>query len=225
MRNISDKTDGVGDTLPAGDFNALNSEWENAVESAGLTLDPAGGPNTDLDMLGKTMSSYANAGASYEDLGTANAYVISSIDSLRKVSKYYDNMLVSFKAANTNTGASTINVDSIGVKDIKLPDGNALATNQIIADKQILAVYKLSTDRFEIVNPSIPAPGTGGIMLGQTSIPPGYLQCNGNAVSRTIYGNLFSIIGTTYGVGDGSTTFNVPDITSTPSPPFNIIQI
>ncbi|MBS1646390.1 MAG: tail fiber protein [Bacteroidetes bacterium] len=42
--------------------------------------------------------------------------------------------------------------------------------------------------------------------------PDGYLECNGQAVSRTAYAELFAAIGTTYGVGDGSTTFNVPDL-------------
>lgn len=42
--------------------------------------------------------------------------------------------------------------------------------------------------------------------------PDGYLRCDGQAVSRDVYPNLFNTIGTTYGVGDGSTTFNVPDL-------------
>lgn len=43
------------------------------------------------------------------------------------------------------------------------------------------------------------------------TIPTGWLLCDGQAVSRTTYSALFSVIGTTWGVGDGSTTFNVPD--------------
>lgn len=42
--------------------------------------------------------------------------------------------------------------------------------------------------------------------------PQGYLLCDGSAVSRSTYATLFAVIGTTYGTGDGSTTFNVPDI-------------
>lgn len=42
--------------------------------------------------------------------------------------------------------------------------------------------------------------------------PTGWLLCDGQAVSRTTYATLFSLIGTTYGAGDGSTTFNVPDL-------------
>jgi microcystin-dependent protein len=40
--------------------------------------------------------------------------------------------------------------------------------------------------------------------------PAGYLECNGQAVSRTTYADLFAIIGTDFGTGDGSSTFNVP---------------
>jgi len=42
--------------------------------------------------------------------------------------------------------------------------------------------------------------------------PTGWLACDGSAVSRTTYSSLFSVIGTTWGVGDGSTTFNLPDL-------------
>jgi len=44
------------------------------------------------------------------------------------------------------------------------------------------------------------------------SIPAGYLLCDGGAVNRSFYCNLFDAIGTTYGVGNGSTTFNLPDL-------------
>ena len=44
------------------------------------------------------------------------------------------------------------------------------------------------------------------------SVPTGFLLCNGQAVSRTEYLDLFSVIGTTYGEGDGSTTFNLPNL-------------
>jgi len=44
------------------------------------------------------------------------------------------------------------------------------------------------------------------------SVPSGFLECNGQAVSRSTYATLFGIIGTTYGSGNGSTTFNVPDL-------------
>ena len=56
-------------------------------------------------------------------------------------------------------------------------------------------------------NPS----GTIIAYAGKT-IPKGYLLCNGGAVSRTTYAKLFEAIGTTYGAGDGTTTFNLPNL-------------
>lgn len=69
--------------------------------------------------------------------------------------------------------------------------------------------------------------GTNGLRYGSSGLPPGtiidyggsrstawtgeYLYCDGSAVSRTTYSALFQAIGTTWGTGDGSTTFNVPD--------------
>ncbi len=48
--------------------------------------------------------------------------------------------------------------------------------------------------------------------FGGGSAPTGYLLCDGSAVSRATYSRLFSVLSTTWGVGDGSTTFNVPDM-------------
>ena len=48
--------------------------------------------------------------------------------------------------------------------------------------------------------------------FGGSVIPNGYLLCNGQAVSRTTYAELFAVIGTAFGKGDESTTFNVPDL-------------
>jgi microcystin-dependent protein len=53
---------------------------------------------------------------------------------------------------------------------------------------------------------------TGGLMMWPTVTPPtGWLLCNGQAVSRTTYAGLFTVVGTIFGTGDGSSTFNLPD--------------
>lgn len=53
----------------------------------------------------------------------------------------------------------------------------------------------------------------GGIIpFGGSAIPSGYLLCNGQELSRTAYSELFAVIGTAFGTGDGSSTFNVPDL-------------
>jgi len=54
-----------------------------------------------------------------------------------------------------------------------------------------------------------------GIILpwSNAAVPSGFLECNGAAVSRSTYAALFAVVSTTWGVGDGSTTFNLPDLT------------
>nr|DAQ89430.1 MAG TPA: tail collar fiber protein [Caudoviricetes sp.] len=47
---------------------------------------------------------------------------------------------------------------------------------------------------------------------GNSTIPTGFLPCDGSAVSRTTYAKLFAVIGTTYGAGDGKTTFTLPNL-------------
>ena len=62
----------------------------------------------------------------------------------------------------------------------------------------------------------------GGAPVGQiiawsgayNSLPSGYLICDGSAISRTTYAALFAVVGTTHGSGNGSTTFNLPDLQS-----------
>ena len=75
---------------------------------------------------------------------------------------------------------------------------------------------QLATTAF--VNASITAnPGvlTGSLLMWPTtSAPTGYLNCDGTAVSRTTYASLFAVVSTTFGTGDGSTTFNLPNYTS-----------
>ena len=51
------------------------------------------------------------------------------------------------------------------------------------------------------------------IAISHKTVPTGYLLCNGSAVSRTTYANLFNAIGTLYGKGNGSSTFNLPNLT------------
>ena len=50
------------------------------------------------------------------------------------------------------------------------------------------------------------------IQFAGSQAPDGFLVCNGSAVSRTTYSRLFAVIGTTYGSGNGSTTFNLPNL-------------
>jgi phage-related tail fiber protein len=62
----------------------------------------------------------------------------------------------------------------------------------------------------EVAAAAVPAGSV--VQFARNTAPTGWLKANGAAVSRTTYASLFSAIGTTFGVGDGSTTFNLPDL-------------
>ena len=64
-----------------------------------------------------------------------------------------------------------------------------------------------------VIDPSFGGTPTGCVFsFARSTAPSGWLLCYGQAVSRTTYAALFAVISTTYGVGDGSSTFNLPDL-------------
>lgn len=69
-----------------------------------------------------------------------------------------------------------------------------------------------------MINPTIidaPFPTGSIIMFGAAVAPPGWVLCDGSAISRTGFANLFNTIGTNFGAGNGTTTFNVPNFNAT----------
>lgn len=86
------------------------------------------------------------------------------------------------------------------------PSGTASVTT-LWADTAGELNYRIGTGAVAALLP----PGMVVPFAGSTA-PEGWLLCAGQAVSRTTYAALFAAIGTTYGVGDGSTTFNLPDL-------------
>src|SRR6185312_12120855 len=81
--------------------------------------------------------------------------------------------------------------------------GSTSAPIAVTPDQLILSSYGLG----------LPQPGMI-TMYGGSSAPTGWLLCDGSAVSRATYATLFGVLSTNYGAGDGSTTFNVPDLRS-----------
>ena len=101
---------------------------------------------------------------------------------------------------NRNTGAS-----------FYLQIRYATLTNSlIIPNGEVRTVYADGSNVFFIDTVTVPS---GSVMMfAMNTAPTGWLKANGAAVSRTTYADLFAAIGTTFGVGDGTTTFNVPEL-------------
>lgn len=119
-----------------------------------------------------------------------------------------------FIAGFTNTGATTIAVSGKAATAAKKVSPNGLvglSGGEIVSGNPVEVMY----DGTEFM---LSSDYTGGVTIGTIQIAAagtadsGYLLCFGQAVSRTTYASLFTKIGTAYGAGDGSTTFNLPDL-------------
>lgn len=90
---------------------------------------------------------------------------------------------------------------------VELADSSEIIAGTDATKAMTPAAYAASINSLGIGNP----PGTV-ITFAGSSAPTGYLACDGAAVDRVTYADLYTAIGETFGVGDGSTTFNLPDI-------------
>jgi microcystin-dependent protein len=116
-----------------------------------------------------------------------------------------------FTSAADTTDNSTL---TLGSSKLKVKDAGITAT-QLATDSVITAkiqdgavtAAKLDAGAVSVLMP------TGSIMpYAGSSAPTGYLLCDGAAISRSTYSTLFGLLATTYGSGDGSSTFNIPDL-------------
>ena len=105
-------------------------------------------------------------------------------------------------------GARSIILKANGTTLFTINTTNATATIPIVLPADPTTALQASTKQYvDTVMPS------GMIMpFAGTSAPTSWLACNGAAISRSTYATLYNAIGTTWGTGDGSTTFNVPDL-------------
>jgi microcystin-dependent protein len=114
-----------------------------------------------------------------------------------------NNLAYAFGGSNCFLGVTVVVSN-----EVSLP-----SASEILPRQQLLSVpfaLVASTLVSNLANALCP-PGTVVAYMG-TNPPAGWLLCNGSTVSRTQYASLFSVIGTASGAGDGSTTFNLPDL-------------
>ena len=138
--------------------------------------------------------------------GTNTAYVASPSPAWNQ---YVNGSFIVITPHVSNAGACTINVSNLGTKDIKRA-GEDLGVGVLVATVPTILVY--NGVYFEVLLQNIAIPvGTIQSYAG-ASAPSGWLLCDGAAVLRTTYADLFSLIGEAFGAGDTTTTFNVPDL-------------
>jgi len=106
--------------------------------------------------------------------------------------------------ANGGTGRTTLTANNV------LLGNGTTAVNFVAPGTSGNVLTSNGTTWTSGAAPGLPAGSV--IYVAMNTAPTGFLKANGAAVSRTTYADLFAAIGTTFGAGDGSTTFNVPDI-------------
>ena len=142
-----------------------------------------------------------------------------------------------FRVGSNTIGFATAGVERVEISDAGLDMSNGLPIRfQDSSGAPFVALKSPASVTSNVTFTLPPADGSNGQMLqtngsgalsfttvqgvpsgsvfcmAVATVPSGYLECNGAAVSRTTYSVLFAVIGTAYGTGNGSSTFNLPDL-------------
>lgn len=181
-----------------------------------FTLAASAGTNNDItSIIGLTTPLAPTFGGTPQFIGgtstgSANAQVVASVTpSNFSLTTGYK---VTFFCGFTNTGNTQLNINGTGLKNLfrKTQLGTSLSVGgECITNQPITVVY----DGTEYVYDA-PMKIVGELKdFGGSSLPPGCTWANGAAVLRTgdVFTDLFSVYSTTYGTGNGSTTYNLPD--------------
>jgi microcystin-dependent protein len=148
--------------------------------------------------------------------GSNTSYTVSSYQNFDTLA-HMDGAMIAFTPHTTNGATVTLNVDGLGAKPLRQsPGGLELPAGALVQGTPYVATYYNSTAEWILQgfagNPyGIPL---GGMLAftGTTAPNGSFVLPYAQAISRTTYAAYFAMVGTTYGAGDGSTTFNVIDL-------------
>lgn len=201
-------------------FNWSRTAANNATADSTVNWQEGQSPSSVNDSARAMMASTAAfrddiAGAIVTG-GTSTAYTVSSYQVFDTLA-HLNGQMIAFTPHTANTGgACTLNVDGLGAKPLRSSPSVDLPAGTLLQGTPYTATYNNTDGAFYLQgffgNPySVPI-GSGMDFWGSTAPNSSFAFCDGSqALSRTVYSALFAIIGTTYGAGDGSTTFNLPD--------------
>ena len=196
--------------------NAANDGFTTvgSVNSANLGLLPRSGGTMTGQLLGDD-SSVAGSPAYAFDNDTDTGMFRSGANTIGFSTSGTERVSISDAGLDVVNGLPIRLQDSSGSPFVSLKSPSALSGNiALTLPSSITNGGFLQTDgsgnlSFQIV---AGVPSGSVFCMAVATVPTGYLECNGAAVSRTTYAALFAIIGTNYGTGNGSSTFNLPDL-------------
>lgn len=151
--------------------------------------------------------------------GTSTAYTVTSNQTFDSFA-HMAGAMIAFVPHTTNTGGGgapvTLNVDSLGAKSIRFAPNKDLQSGVLVQGTPYVVTYNNVDGAFYLQGfPGDPyGVPVGGFMPYVTLGAPSSAFVNpyGQALSRSVYSSLFALCTTFYGSGDGSTTFNIPDL-------------
>lgn len=148
--------------------------------------------------------------------GSSSAYAVASFQGFDTVA-HLDGQTIAFSPHTTNVDTVTLNVDGLGAKPLRTAPGVELVAGTLIQGTPYIALYNNTDGAFYLrgyVSSPFNVPFLGGIDFWDTIAPNSrFIFPQGQQLSRTVYSAAFARWGTQFGVGDGSTTFNAPDVT------------
>jgi microcystin-dependent protein len=202
-----------GDILPTANTSSnLGSQGiflraihaQTVLVSSALTISNTGDVSANIGAY--QLFANANIGTTRNNLNTldANLALFSAYANTKIGTNSSSNLVVlATTAATTTTTGALVVAGGVGIA------GNVIAGGEIRTPTLPIGTSNTAVATTAFVQATVPS---GSLMMWPTaSAPTGWLLCNGTAVSRTTFAALFAIIGTTFGVGDGSTTFNLPN--------------
>ncbi|WP_424630742.1 tail fiber protein [Bradyrhizobium sp. SYSU BS000235] len=147
--------------------------------------------------------------------GSSTAYTITSYQGFDTLA-HLDGQQIAFTPHDTNGATVTLAVDGLGAKPLRSAPGVDLPAAMLIAGSPYVATYYSGAGEFVLQGfytlPEVIPVGGCIPYLGATVPNNNFAFPFGQTFSRTVYSKLFALVGTKFGSGDGSTTFNGPDI-------------
>src|SRR5215831_4494730 len=166
-------------------------------------------------MMARTAEWRDDVSGTIATAGTSTAYTIASNQGFDSFA-HLNGAMIAFVPHATCGATVTLNVDGLGARPLRTSPGVELPSGLLIQGTPYVATYNNVDSAFYLrgfyaLPYAIPV---GGLLpyVGAGAPNSSFALPFGQAISRTTYATLFALVGTTFGGGDGSTTFNIPDL-------------
>ena len=199
--NLSGTVTNIGNRVTTAEGNITNLQGRMTTAEGNVT-----------NLQGRMTTAETNIGNLQTAVSTAQATANSAqqtATTARQQSYVFRYSSTALTPSSTNSNSLLDNTDNVKIGD-KVLDSEGKLFALTAVDTQN-STFTIGTALMNVGAVALPIGSY--IQFAGSQAPDGFLVCNGGEISRTTYSALFAVIGTTYGSGDGSTTFNLPDLT------------